>query len=73
MKIFVKAKVNSKENKIEKIDENHFIVLVKEPPIKGKANIAIIKTLSEYFNLSLSKIRIVSGFTSRQKIIEIFK
>lgn len=71
MKIFVKAKPSAKEEKVEKIDENHYQVWVKEPPIKGAANRAIAKALAEYFKKSLSQIIIVSGHTSRNKIIEI--
>ena len=71
MKIFVKAKPNAKEEKIQKIDDNHYQVWVKEPPIKGAANRAIIKALAEYFKTASSQINIISGHTSRNKIIEI--
>jgi len=71
MKIFIKAKPNAKEEKIEKIDDSHYLVSVKEPPVKGEANRAIIKSLAEYFKVSPSQVNIVSGYTSRNKIIEI--
>jgi len=71
MKIFVKAKPNAKEEKIEKISETHFIVAVKEPPVQGKANAAIIKTLATHFNVPSSVIRLISGFSSKQKIFNI--
>ena len=71
MKIFVKAKPNSRENKIVKNDETHFVVLVKAPPIQGMANRAIIKLLADYFEMDISRVRIVSGATSRNKIVEI--
>lgn len=71
MKIFVKAKPNSKEEKVERIDENNFVVCVKEPPIKGKANEAIRNALAVYFKTGSSSIRIVSGYSSRNKIVEI--
>lgn len=69
MKIFIQAKLNSKKQRIEKIDDSHFIVAVKEPPIKGRANEAIIKVLADYFNLSPSQVKIISGYASRRKII----
>jgi hypothetical protein len=72
MKIFVKTKPNSKEGKIEKISENSFIVWIKEPPRKGLANEAVIKVLAKYFDTNLSKIKLISGFRSREKIFEIF-
>lgn len=71
MKIFVKAKPNAKKEKVEKIDEAHFVVAVKEPPIKGRANIAVQKALAEYFKISLSQVILVSGFSSKHKIFEI--
>lgn len=71
MKIFVKAKPNSREEKVQKIDDNNFIVSVKEPPEKGKANLAIKNALAVYFKTGTSNVQIVSGFSSRNKIIEI--
>jgi hypothetical protein len=73
MKLFIKAKPSSREEKIEKIDEIHYVVSVKEPPIKGKANEAIRNALAVYFKTGSSSIRIVSGNTSRNKIIEIIE
>jgi len=69
MRINVKAKPNSNENKVEKIDDQNFVVSVKDPPIKGRANRAIIKVLSEYFHTP--NVRIVSGHILRQKIVDI--
>lgn len=71
MKIIVKAKPNSKIDKIEKVSENEFIVYVKAPPIGGKANEAIIKLLADYFNTSQSMISIVSGHFAKTKVIEV--
>lgn len=71
MRIFVKAKPSSKKPGIEKIDETHFEVSVKEPPVKGLANRAIVQSLAEYFDVSPSQIFLVSGFSSRQKVFEV--
>lgn len=73
MKIFVSAKPNAKETKVEPLSETHFKVSVQEPPIQGKANAAIVKALADYFKISQLNVRIISGFTSRQKTIEIIK
>ncbi|OGM96727.1 MAG: hypothetical protein A3B86_04825 [Candidatus Yanofskybacteria bacterium RIFCSPHIGHO2_02_FULL_38_22b] len=80
MRISIKAKPNSNEEKVEKLDspllksfgrasDLSFIVSVKEPPVHGLANLAILKALREYFHTP--NVRIVSGYTSRSKIIEI--
>lgn len=71
MKISVKAKPNSKEEKVEKFSDTEFIVSVKEPPVKGLANKAIVHVLAKHLNISQSRIHIISGYTSRQKIVEI--
>ena len=71
MRIFIKAKPNSKEELVERVDENHYVVSVKEPPVKGKANEAIRNALAMYFKTGSSCVKIISGYSSRNKIIEI--
>ena len=71
MKIFVKAKPFAQEEKIKKVDEINFIVWVKDPPKDGKANRAITKALALYFNVASSRVNLVSGFSSRQKVFEV--
>ncbi len=69
MRINVKAKPNSNENKVEKIDDLNFVISVKDPPVQGRANRAIVKMLSDYFHTQ--NVRIISGHTSRTKTIEV--
>ncbi|MEK7627615.1 MAG: DUF167 domain-containing protein [Patescibacteria group bacterium] len=71
MKIFVKAKPNAKEERVEKIDFAHFVVSVKEPPVQGRVNKAIVRAIAEFFGVSGSRVNIVSGHTSRSKLIDI--
>lgn len=71
MRISVRLKPKSKEEKIEKAD-NYYIAYIKEQPIENRANIALIKLLSKYFNVPKSKINIRAGIKSRNKIIEIY-
>lgn len=71
MRIFVKAKPSARQEKVEKIDETHFAVWVKEPPKEGKANKAISRVLSDYFAVPASMVNLVSGYASRQKVFEI--
>ncbi len=73
MKITVHAHPLASEEKIEKITENEYRVYVKKPPVQGRANKAIVKLLAQYFSVELSDVRIVIGYTSRHKIIEITK
>lgn len=71
MRITVRAKPGSRKELVEKIDDSNFIISVKEPPIEGRANKAIVKALAEYFKTSVSNVQIISGHTSKIKIIEI--
>jgi len=70
MKIQVKVKPNSRTEEISR-EGNNFIVKVKEPPKEGKANQAVIKLLAEHFGVSKSQVRILSGFRSKNKVIEV--
>ena len=70
MKIQVKVKPSSKTEDISR-EGYSFIVKVKEPPREGKANQAVIKLLAEHFGVPQSQVRILSGFRSRNKIIEV--
>ncbi len=71
MRIFIKAKPGAKEDKIEKIDENHFVVFVREQPQENKANKAIIKVIAKYFGVDKNSVNIISGLSSKNKVIEI--
>ncbi len=71
MKIFVKARPNSKNENIKKLSDTNFEICVKEPPVKGRANAAIMMALARHFGVPLSSVKIISGYASRQKIVEI--
>ena len=64
----VEIKVIPNSNTDAVIEGDPLVVRVKAPPTKGKANKAVVKVLSNYFN---ANVRIVSGATSRKKIVEI--
>lgn len=71
MKITVQAKPGAREERVEKMDETHYVVAVKEPPVQGRANAAIVRALAAHFGVAPSRVRILTGHTSRQKIMEI--
>jgi len=70
VKIHVKVKPNSKTQEVSQ-EGNSFTVKVKEPPREGKANQAVVKLLAEHFGVPQSRVRILSGFGSRNKVIEV--
>ena len=71
MKIFVSVKSGAREDEIEKIDNTHYIISVKERPVKGQANRGVVRVLADYLGVAKSKIKMTSGFTSSQKTLEI--
>jgi uncharacterized protein (TIGR00251 family) len=71
MKIFLKVKTKSKVKKLIRVDDGHYVISISAPPEKGKANKEITKTLAKYFCTSISRINIVSGEKSKEKIVEI--
>ena len=70
MKIQVTVKPNSKTEEVSQ-EGDGFTVKVKEPPKEGKANQAVIKLLAEHFGVPRCQVRILSGFKSKNKVIEI--
>ncbi len=70
MKIQVKVKPSSKTEELSH-EGDSFIAKVKEPPKEGRANQAVIKLLADHFGVPKSQVRIISGFKSRNKIVEV--
>ena len=68
MRIQVTVRPDSREEKAEKQDDGSYVVKVKAPAEKGKANAAVVKLLSKHLN---ADVKIVSGLTSRHKIVEV--
>ena len=67
----IKIKVITNAKKDEVIEEDILKIRVKARAEGGKANRAIIGTLSEYLGVKKTKIKIVAGGKSREKIIEV--
>jgi uncharacterized protein len=67
MKISIIAHPNAKKPRIEKdlLDTLH--VYVKEPPLEGKANKAVIEALAEYFHTKKNQVILLSGEKSKNK------
>jgi uncharacterized protein (TIGR00251 family) len=70
MRIKVEVKAGSRDEGVELIEEGRYLVKVKEPRQKGKANQAVLKILKKYFN---KQARLISGATSTTKIVELLE
>jgi uncharacterized protein len=72
LKIQVKVKPRSKtEDVTREIGGEVYVVRVKEPPVEGKANRAVLKLLAGHFGVPESRLRIVSGLTGKNKVVEV--
>jgi len=68
-----KIKVNAKITAFRhlSLDQKTLAIAIKEPPIDGKANKALIKFLSDYFGVAKFNIGIKVGKSSGMKIVRI--
>lgn len=73
MKISVIVHPNSKKPRIEKDLLGALHVYVSQPPLEGKANIAVINSLAEYFMVRRSAVQLISGLKSKTKLFEILE
>lgn len=46
-------------------------ISIKSQPERGKANKELVKKLAAHFGVSEDRVRIISGLTSRKKIVEV--
>lgn len=71
MRLSVIAHPNSKKPRIEKDLLETVHVYVREPPLEGKANKAVIEALADYFCVKKSAVTFVSGTKSKLKHFDI--
>jgi uncharacterized protein (TIGR00251 family) len=67
----VRLQPRASKNEIAGLQGNALKVRVTAPPVDGLANEALVELLSRALNTSRRNVCIVSGHTSRTKLIEI--
>ena len=72
--IIIKVKIvpGSSKNKIIGAYNDALKITITAPPVEGKANKKCIAYLAKYFDVVKSKIEIISGQTSKNKLIKIY-
>jgi uncharacterized protein (TIGR00251 family) len=68
LKISVKVKPQAREEKVKQTGLNDYTVWVKAKAVEGRANQAVVKILSEHFDVAKSKITLIKGKKARDKI-----
>ena len=71
MRLSVKVKPGSRQQKIETGEDGVTIVWLKSPPVDGKANAELIDLLAGTYGVSKSRVRICTGASARIKRVEI--
>ncbi|MFH1358779.1 MAG: DUF167 domain-containing protein [archaeon] len=73
MIIKVKVKPGSGKQEVVKLNEEEFVVSLKERAEDNKANIELLKLLRRYFKekYKVDDIKIIKGLKSRNKIVEV--
>ena len=71
MIIKVKVFPSAGKREIIKKTEDSFEIWVKEKPIKGQANRAVINALAEHFNIPQENVKLIKGFQQRNKVFNV--
>jgi uncharacterized protein (TIGR00251 family) len=70
MIISVRLQPKSSQNRLEQ-DGETYKAWVSAPPVDGAANEALIKLVAKHFGVAPSRVDIVRGHTSRDKVLEV--
>ncbi len=70
-KFQIRVKPNSSEQKIEDFGERRYLVYVTSPAENNEANIELLNLMAKHLGVPATKLKIVSGLTSKDKTIEI--
>ena len=72
MKVFVFLKPNScHREEVVANDDGSLTIYTKAPAIEGRANLAAIKLVAKHYGVAPSRVKLVRGATSRNKVFEI--
>jgi len=69
--IKIKVQPRASKNEIRGITEHALRVRLTAPPVDGEANIACSAFLGQFFGVAKSRVTVVSGHTSRSKLVKI--
>ena len=72
MLIRVYVTPNAREAGVVKVSEDYFEVRVNEKAAAGRANKRLLEILAEDFKVPKSRISILRGTKSRNKIVQVF-
>jgi len=71
VKLRIRVQPNARETAIERLSDGSLKIKVTAPAHEGKANRAVVEALAEHFSVPKNRVRILTGLTSRSKLVEI--
>lgn len=72
MQITVRVKPGSKKGPlVEQNADGSLTIFIRERPVEGQANRAVIELIAEQFDVAKSNVEIVRGETSKIKVLNI--
>ena len=70
-RITVRVQPNAKRTEVVRFEEGILYLKIAAPPLKGKANAALLAFLSDTLGVSRSRLSIEKGATGRMKVIAV--
>ncbi len=67
----IRVNPGASRNRVEGYDDGVVRLRVTAPPDAGKANAAVTELLSNFLGISRSRLKIVRGAASRNKVLEV--
>ncbi len=67
----VRIQPRASKNEATRLEDGSLKIRLTAPPVDGAANEALVKFLADRFSVAKSRVEIVSGHTSRDKIVRI--
>ncbi|MEO8018973.1 MAG: DUF167 domain-containing protein [Pseudomonadota bacterium] len=67
----LKVKPGSRVEELVEMPDGSWRASVKAPPVDGKANAAVVALVARHFGLRKTQVRIKSGASGRQKLVQL--
>ena len=67
----VRIQPRASKNEVLRLENGSLKIRLTAPPVDGAANEALVRFLADRFGVAKSQVEIVSGHTSRDKIVRI--
>jgi uncharacterized protein (TIGR00251 family) len=67
----VRIQPRASKNEVVVMEDGSFKIRLTAPPVDGAANEALVRFLADTLSVAKSQVEIVSGHTSREKIVSI--